>query len=170
MFEHLKKWPQILVTGPQRSGTRIAAKMIAHDTGHAFVDEDAFYVDSLNHFMKVLRSGINISVQCPALCRFVHLIAMTDQNIFVVMMMRNIADIRDSEARVAWSWALPELIRYNSVSAGDPAVAKYRFWEYTQQDLLGRRGLEVEYGSLESHPLWVPKEQRANFKAKQTSP
>ena len=47
MFEYLKEFPVVLVTGPQRSGTRICAKMIAHDTGHRFVDEREIHTDSL---------------------------------------------------------------------------------------------------------------------------
>ena len=167
MFEHLKKWPRILVTGPQRSGTRIGAKMIAHDTGHSYVDEDAFYVDSLNHLTAILRREKGIVVQCPGLFRYVHLLAMNGPGVFVVVMRRTLEDIWASRDRIDWAWELPELIRYSHV-AGDPAQFAYRFWEHTQEDLLAGRGLEVEYGKLEGHPLWIPKEQRADFKAKQT--
>jgi hypothetical protein len=42
VFEHLAVHRKILVTGSFRSGTTIAGKMIAHDTGHCYLDESAF--------------------------------------------------------------------------------------------------------------------------------
>jgi len=39
MFKYLTKYNHILVTGPQRSGTTIAAKMIAKDTRHKYIKE-----------------------------------------------------------------------------------------------------------------------------------
>lgn len=39
MFEHLKAYKRIVVSGPQRSGTRIVAKAVAQDTNKSFIDE-----------------------------------------------------------------------------------------------------------------------------------
>ena len=69
MFEHLEKFPRILVTGPQRSGTRIAATMIAEDTGHWFVGEEGIGVDSLNRLWRTLVTGRDVVIQAPCLMR-----------------------------------------------------------------------------------------------------
>ena len=42
-----KKYKQILVTGCQRSGTKIASEIIAYETGYKFFWENGFGVDSL---------------------------------------------------------------------------------------------------------------------------
>lgn len=39
MFESLKKHKKILVTGPQRSGTRITSQIISKDTNYFLYDE-----------------------------------------------------------------------------------------------------------------------------------
>ena len=100
MFEKLKRWPRILVTGPQRSGTRIATKMIAEDTGHWFVGEEEFGVDSLNRLWKILEIGRNIAIQCPTMAPFVSLLGMRDKDLLVVMMRRDIEDIQASRERI----------------------------------------------------------------------
>src|SRR5579875_68345 len=67
MFEHLAVHPMIVVTGPQRSGTRIAARMIAADTGHRFVDETEFLIKDEARFRALFRSpgGEAFVVQAP---------------------------------------------------------------------------------------------------------
>ncbi|OBX35665.1 hypothetical protein A8U91_04739 [Halomonas elongata] len=42
MFEHLADETTIIVTGAHRSGTTIAAEMIAADTGKPCIREEAF--------------------------------------------------------------------------------------------------------------------------------
>ena len=39
MFAELKKFKKIIVSGPQRSGTRICGKIIAHDLDYRYCDE-----------------------------------------------------------------------------------------------------------------------------------
>ena len=94
MFEHLKKYSKILVTGPQRSGTRICAKMIAQDTGYHYVDENDIAVDSLNALCKWLKKDDPIVIQCPALMCYAHL--LVDQDVMVVVMHRKLEDILEA--------------------------------------------------------------------------
>ena len=47
VFEYLLHYHYVIVTGPQRSGTRIGAKMIAYDTGYTYVDEAEVKADSV---------------------------------------------------------------------------------------------------------------------------
>lgn len=163
MFDYLKQFSKIIVTGPQRAGTRICARMIVHDIGYRFVDERNINIDSLYRLTDALALD-NVVVQCPALCRFVHHYGIND-DLVVVMMKRDIDDIIASQKRIKWGWEPVELAYYE----GYPppiARAKYSFWE-KQKEVI-KHWNEVDYESLSSHPLWEPKIQRLNFKAHQT--
>jgi len=168
LFEKLKRWPRILVTGPQRSGTRIATQMIAQDTGHWFVGEEGFGTDSVNKLLEKLETGRNMVIQCPAMSPFVNLFGMHDADLFVVMVQRDQDDIRASRKRIGWRWEMAELIRCLNLE-GDSAEIKYRFWSEFQKGDLKHRGMDLEYESLSEHPLWIPKEKRGRFGARQTA-
>ena len=71
MFEQLCDYRNILVTGPQRSGTRICAQMVAHDTGHGYIDEVQIDTDSLYRLADAFSLN-KVVVQCPACARFIH--------------------------------------------------------------------------------------------------
>lgn len=169
MFEYLKDFPVILVTGPQRSGTRICAKMIAHDTGHRFVDEREIHTDSLYElFWQILHGrpdGESIVVQCPALCYVIHRIPnMIPDETAVVMVQRSLKDIHASQMRVNWEWEFVELLHY---PLGHRAAhSKYYNWRWQKKNI--EHHFDVYYDRLEGHPLWVPKEQRKDWDAWQT--
>lgn len=165
MFEHLGGFERVLVTGPQRSGTRICSKMIAHDTDLRFIDELEFAADSLNRLWKILQDETGIVVQCPALCRHVHHLA--GENDAVVFMKRRHVDIKLSEQRIGWEWERPELIRYDVDFMADAAETKLDYW-WDHQSIEAAHPFEVAYENLMEHPLWIPKEQRAHFGACQT--
>ena len=90
MFEWLSKFERIFVTGPQRSGTRICAKMIAHDTGHEFM-QTQINMDSFYNFSSLLETKIKYVIQCPTLCRYIHFFDSKDNAI--ILIRRNIKDI-----------------------------------------------------------------------------
>ncbi len=170
MFEHLTRFDKIIVTGPQRSGTRICAKMIAADTGHAFVGEEGVHVDSLNALVARLADGGKKVFQCPALCRYAH--QMPDDDIAVVMMIRPVDEIIASQERIGWDGERVEQLRYG-MALGAIAEIKYDYWHSVNKLWIDLQGwaencFEISYHDLESHPLWVPKAQRANFTAWQT--
>jgi hypothetical protein len=165
LFEDLREFEKIVVTGPQRAGTTICSRMIAHDLGYEHVDETAIRIHDLHILKLVLRVGRRFVVQCPALCSQVHRVA--DERTAVVMMRRPLADILASQARIGWALEGEELFRYG-VSDGIAAEVKYRFWDREQKTVLAHP-FEVEYESLRDHPLWVPRELRSRFAPKQTS-
>ena len=175
MFEHLARHDVILVSGPQRSGTRIAAKMITADIAHRYVDEDTFEVYNEDLFRATIGQMHRIVIHCPSMSHIMHEVG--GENVLVVWMLRDPDDIAASERRVNWNIGpyaelanlglsdLPAL-RYRR-HGGQVAPLKYaRWWRYQRE--LVQNWLELEYESLVEHPLWVPKEQRANFAAKQT--
>ena len=166
MFEHLAKFTRVLVTGPQRSGTRICAQMIASDLSKLkaiFVDEREFGIDRLSYFMNTIFPNKKIIVHCPAFSRYIHNIA--DGKTAVVWMVRPVAEIHKSEKRIGWDGHRAESLRYDG--AEDTALVTYRFWEKSQKANTPNV-FEVPYGSLAKHKLWVPKRQRAKFDAEQT--
>ena len=175
MFEHLLDYSKILVTGPQRSGTRIAAKMIAKDTKHRYVDEKEFGVHSAGGFKLIMDHESNISVHCPGMCHIIHKYSAEDT--MIVMMRRSVEDIIASQDRVGWdNGVLDELMKYGvkyehlrwHAKNGKPiAQMKYDVWEDEQQPKI-IHSLEIEYEWLSGHPLWIPKEERKNFTVEQT--
>jgi hypothetical protein len=165
MFERFAGFDKIIVTGPQRSGTRICAKMIAYDTGHKYVDESMIGMDSLYALWLLFHTGQRFVIQCPALCRHVHMFSADDTAI--VFMRRNTEDISASQKRVDWNWEQVELIQYDRQD-GIVAEVKYQFWKEYQRERVAH-AFEVEYESLAAHPLWVPEHLRQDFEAGQTT-
>ena len=166
MFGHLSKYHRILVTGPQRSGTRICTKMIACDTGHKFVGEEQFD-NAVGRFWEILKRN-NVVVHCPAMCWRIHdfVNSIAPHNTLVVLMRRNIADIEASQNRIAWGSEETERRKYNCMD-GPIAKCKYRLWEEKQRDAL-QHTLEIKYESLQKHTLWIPKDERLGFTPLQT--
>lgn len=173
MFEHLAEFPRILVTGPQRSGTRIATTMIAADTGYWPVFEEDFGVDSLNRLWRILETGRSIVIQAPAMAVHAGDLLERDQDLAVVFMWRGRRSIIGSQKRIGWRWELPELMRYHRLE-GVISDAKYSRWYASDRwhgidSLEGRvRSFDERFVDLRNHPLWVPKRRRLRFHARQT--
>ncbi len=166
MFEWLAEFRKVFVTGPQRSGTRIAACMISNDTGMRYVDEKEFRGDSLTRVHPFLMSDERMVLQCPGLCRWAHLFTAPD--IAVALMRRSVDDIVASQKRIGWSYERTELMKYDLLE-GRISEVKYRFWDETQRPLI-HNPVEIEYESLADHPMWTPKSKRADFRWDQTKP
>lgn len=163
-FTPLARFKNIFVTGPQRSGTTIAAKMIAVDTGFRYVDEDEFLRDRVDLLAPLLAEESPAVIQCPALCRFVHELA--DDKSAVVLMRRDLAAIAASQRRINWRAEPIELRRYG-LRRGVIAEVKYRFWDSYQRSRISN-AFELDYESLSGHPLWVERSRRRAFGPRQT--
>jgi hypothetical protein len=169
MFGHLKKYRVILVTGPHRSGTTIAARMIAADTGHDFVIEDEIGFAKIEWLAAFIHSQYGpLVIQCPFLCNNIHqLKAACDidyAETCVVMMHRFRKDIEASEEKAK---------RVNFVALGEKqkraigdrsalhvSDVKYDHWEHQRR--LIPNVLDLGYTSLSDHPMWV--EDRSQFR------
>ena len=162
MFEHLGAHKHIVVTGPQRSGTRICAQMIATDTGFTYIDERKIDIDSMYRMFEAL--GIDNTVtHAPAMCRYAHLIGQVPDTV-VVLVRREIADIIASQERIGWMWENVEKLYYadTGLDMNQPIAAiKYQYWEKQREAIPHYH--EVDYRSLAEHPLWVPKNERKHF-------
>lgn len=168
MFSEFARYLRIFVTGPQRSGTRIAAKMIADDTGHEYVDETRIYSDSLSHAWRLLRQekpGKRLVIQCPGLCRWIHLVAESGD--LIVFMMRDPSDVKASESRIGWRYDEVELWKYDGKLGHDSRTATVDFWQADQIELAMEAGVEtktLEYDELRHHALWRARGSRSNFR------
>lgn len=175
MFEHLRKHDRLLVTGPQRSGTTICAKMISVDTGHTFLSEahlvGGSHIDDQWHKLAdLVKTRQRIVVQCPSLSRWIH--DFSSEDTLIVFMRRKIRDIVASEKRIGWGDSAQRAVYKKALRCYEfPATvaeAKYLFWEEVQRSVV-HHWLEIEFESLKDHPLWVPAERRVDFGPRQIS-
>lgn len=163
----------VLVTGPQRSGTRIVAKAIAKDSGLTYCDETVFNVYDEEKFFGLAYAGGRLVIQCPSMSHLVHEIreiALRD-DMAVVMVLRDVGEIRASEKRIDWPEGArkKEEAHYNElwVEPGHIADRKYQFWWETQKARI-KNAFEFRYANLASHPLWVRSSERKSFAWNQT--
>jgi len=154
---------KILVTGPQRSGTTICAKILAHDLGYNFYTEEHINISSFEAAKKMVETQDKFVLQCPAICHVIHELDAT-----IIMVSRPVHEIVASEARIGWQGERQnELKKYNR-SNGIISLVKYQAW-YTWQKALCKESYEIDYHSLDSHELWVSIEKRHGFGKRQTS-
>ena len=156
MFEYLAYFSVILVTGPQRSGTTIAARMIAQDTGLEYIDETAFGVTNITAWRKLVNGASRAVIQCPAACAYVHEFVHRD-NLAVVLVRRPVDEIVASQIRADWRFEALERTHYPRST--DPiASIKYAYWGTTLWTI--RHPFEIQYHELAGHPLWIKEEDR----------
>lgn len=168
MFENLTQYKKIIVTGAQRSGTRIASKMIATDTEYDYLDERWIHDYRTNNPDSITKARFflrNKSVlQAPSLASVINLLA--DDNTLIVYMLRPVVEVIASQERINWKREGYELSKYG-LSTGVISQVKLETWQ--KQKLSVKNFLEIQYDSLSAHPLWIAEEERKDFKAWQTS-
>jgi len=175
MFQHLKSHKKILVTGPHRAGTTIAATMIAHDTQSFLALEEKCWLPGqdlqlLDWWMNDYKGSV--VCQAPFAADQCHVY----KNALVVFMHRDLSDIKKSQQRmfsedhedINWERIQrAETRKYHTGQLGRPiAQIKYEQWQEQKQDLPYH--LDLEYESLKDHELWVDKEDRKAFHVRQT--
>lgn len=159
----LKDFQNILVTGPQRSGTRFASNVIASDLGHSFVDEMEIGIDDLERFFCLMKNNEKKVVHCPGLSYICHQIK--SKSTCVVFMMRKIDDIIESQKRINWEseYEQREYVKYLSFDKEPIAKLKYETWEKIQKPTMNCPYFEVQYDALREHKLWVRFSNRKGF-------
>lgn len=164
MFNDFKQYRYVFVTGPQRSGTTICARIIEQESGLTYVDEEDFGVhEGLDTYLKG-KSGLVI--QCPAMARWIHEIAGKDD--MVVWMRRFTGAIIESQQRVNWDDS-KERHKYSDIphlKMNRPiAEIKNEYWRMQRKEIVNYK--EVSYESLNHHELFVPFGKRKGFKVRQ---
>lgn len=167
MFEALKEYSKIIVTGPQRSGTRIVSHIISHDTGHKYIDEKECF-----NFNKVWKRWMNdkdFVIHAPAMAARCSDFGIDDT--LIVFCRRNIDDIIKSQKRINWRCEPEEKYEYKEVFGKDfdkisdkpISEIKYAIWDKIQKKNI-KHWLDVDYQSLSKHPLFVDKDRREGFR------
>lgn len=155
MFEYLSDYRTVIVTGPHRSGTTIAAAMIAADTSKACYREESFAIRDITKAEKLIRSNPGV-YQGPYLLPWVpHLSRLP--SVAVVYMDRSAEDVELSNQR----------LRNRKISA--PHFSKSQadaLWGLIQP--VTQNAITVNYSDLEGHPLFV--RDRSGFRHRQVSP
>jgi len=146
MFERLKTHDVIIVTGPHRSGTTIAAEMIAADTGKRMVREEAFEYRDIRAAQEIVQAG-DCVIQGPYLLPWLPIL-----NAYPVYINRSHSDIGASL----------EVLRKKGMRM--PFFTAAQALAIWQKMNLGE---SVEYESLRQHPLWV--NNRAGWGHRQTT-
>lgn len=164
MFEHLSEFEIILVSGPQRSGTTICAKMVAQDTGHAYINEAEYQFHDETAFRAIVTAGGGLVIHCPPMCHLLHEFA-NDDGIAVILMRRDIKDIIASQEAINWTAKeeARELAKYKA-DYGPIALVKYDVWDRLQRDQFPEhRRFEIRYKDLRNHPLWQDQVEHPPF-------
>lgn len=167
MFEALAGYRVVIVTGAHRAGTTICARAVAHDTGLRYVDTDDYSGD-LELWKEIVAKGRGVVVHSPGMARWVHEVAGRD-DVLVIWMLRPLAAILVSEAKIDWSEKAEKAI-YADVPGYKGqyhvSVNKLNYWRaYQHKQVTNWR--EVRYEDLKAHPLWLPAEKRRHFGPRQ---
>jgi len=187
VFDFLRKYQIILVTGPQRSGTTICARMIEHDLDYTYLDEREWNITFGEEARILAEENWPCVLQGPGLLK--DALLFNQPKCAVVLMVRSVEDIIASQNRVGWSGYTHEMSfytrdiewyqQYRSLDywtgksldpdpRNDVAWIKYMYWyDKIRPNLTYRNWYEVEYKKLSSHPLWITKEERMNFTSRQ---
>lgn len=147
MFERFKN-KRVLVTGPQRSGTTICARMIANDADIEYIDEDFIAVDDIARAEELFLRRKGFVLQAPGLAHICHKI---DADV-VVFMIRPVDEIIESPKDIGWGCEDIELSKY-SEGGGVISEVKYKYWE--NQKTCIKCPVEVHYHDLKEHQMWL---------------
>ena len=164
IFEFLREYKNIVVSGPQRSGTTACAGFIMTDLGRGKITR--------------VSGGINID-QLAKACeakgeKVIHAAGCTfglhrediggRDDTAIIWMWRDLEDVHKSEKRINWRPGA-EFGRYNTKNRDEVAPAKIKMFLEEQKDKI-KHIYEIDYTELEKHPLYVPPELRTSFSSR----
>jgi hypothetical protein len=158
------KYHKILVTGPQRSGTHIGAKILADLLHFNYIEESDFGINSFTKFQEKYNNLLKICVQGPAIAHKIHWL---NPSWFIVFMYRDIQDIIASQKRIQWKDEHIERNKYvnefklsGSILKEPICIIKYRCFSEHQFPTIKYHTAKLNYGSLANHTFWIPKSER----------
>lgn len=142
----------IFVTGAQRSGTTIAARIIASDLNANYVDESDYHPDHIpDHAV----------IQAPFIYKFVPELSFTFPSAYFVFVQRDKQQIINSMERIEW---------YKDTINHPDFYSSYIDYVYNTIEsykltLNPDRWTDLHYDSLKSHPFFI--NDRSNFTTRQ---
>lgn len=166
---------KIFVTGPERSGTRITARIIADLLEFRYIDEGFPHCYLHNNWKELILNHSNFVLQCPRHTCICHNFCF-NEDAFVVFCRRNVEDIVCSQKRIGWKASKKEYDRYLDQFPSLPLMMpewdklkisdlKYFCWDNIQKPNIKENFYyDCEYGFLQEHRFWKDKEKRRSFK------
>jgi hypothetical protein len=145
----LRPRTRIVVTGPQRSGTTISARILADELGYEFLPEERIRYRNLLKFFQLYASLDRFVLQAPCLCAFAHVLPAC-----IVLVRRDVEEIIKSQERIGWSEYERRELRNYFVDTGPIAEVRYSVWDRYQKPNMSN-AFELKYESLRGHRLWV---------------
>lgn len=142
----------IFVTGPQRSGTTIAARILSLDLNRTYVDEAEYTPNDI---------PVNAVIQAPFIIKFVLELSFMFPKAHFIFMERDKNEIIKSMERIEW---------YKDYITDSNFYTTYVDHIHKYIDLLCRtlpedRWSVLQYDSLTTHPLFV--KDRHDFTVRQ---
>jgi len=137
--------------------------MVAHDTGFELIDENAYMCYDLIRLCKILDNKTRTVIHGPAITH--NIISLATDEDAVVFMCRDLHDILNSQVRVGWIGESMEREKYKPDPNKPVAQIKLEYWDNIKDSV--KNAFDVEYESLSTHPLWVPKDLRSDFRMDQ---
>jgi hypothetical protein len=172
LIAKLRGYNAVLVTGPQRSGTTIGARILAHELGYEYVDEMQFGIHNHNRAQEFMKKG-RVVLHAPGLCHVADRFPVT-LNYAVVVMRRPIHEIYASEQRIGWRTEnggvnlRVEQDKYAErfgIYGENIAAIKYFCWQEFQAHLCN--SFYLDYDALKTHPMFVEVGARKDFAPRQ---
>ena len=179
--EKLKGYRNILVCGPQRSGTTFAGFAIAEMLGIKYYTEEAFGVHDEQLFFKLLKTNGPKVIQCPALSHILDQIEPKDL-LLIIWMVRPVKDIINSQNRIQWNEESIEKAKYikrvndlwqkgklKDIKFHLPiSKIKYLFWQNYQKAIISNF-IEINYNDLSNifTDKWIVTNDRKEFSSRQ---
>lgn len=165
------KYDTIVVSGPQRSGTTIAAQCIGKDLSLPVIDEYDFGISDFQHALSILKEGPCIA-QAPALSHQIHLFHSLERTA-IIWMHRSPRDVFRSELAKGWRHSNDNLQnsghnietrKYHDEflihnASIDSYYMKHDIWARYQYPL-SRHNFNLSYSSLSKHPLYISPSNR----------
>jgi hypothetical protein len=176
LLDEISRFKKVYVAGPQRSGTTFTAKYLAKALGYKHIDEHDFGTHNYNAMLKLISQHESFVIQCPAQTHNIENFPL-DADSIVVFMRRDVYDIIISEHRIDWHTRGAEkrerdkyVMRYPEYTKPfiPISIIKYKVWDFVQKNKIGNY-IDFDYNILKDTDMWIDKEDRKNFKNKQTS-
>ena len=134
--------PLIFVTGPQRSGTTIAARILAHDLNRPYVDEAEYTPNDI---------PTNAVIQAPFILKSVLELSFLFPEAHFVFMDRDKEEIIKSMERIEWyKDYIDDPLFYSTY-----VDHTYQYLELLCKTLDEDRWSILPYASLSNHPLFI---------------
>jgi len=165
---------KIIITGPQRSGTRFMTSILSDDMGYKYIDESEFDIWSYEKLKSITMGIDGFVAHAPGLA---HLVNEIDNDIFIVFMRRDVADIVNSQNRINWGEIEINYIKdiyrnkfkNHTIDFTKPiSEIKYQVWDIEKLNILNKY-VDFNYTDLKLHKRWVDKDKRTGFNPHQVS-